>query len=195
MTDLSITDEKRDKVLEAQWNAVDILAGRTASVSQDVARWRLEEAIALLQSLQPAAPAGQMEPSAYRVWARGGKFTRGLYENPTPKDFELWKADGDTVEPLYTAVSHPQAESLPAGGEAEPVSTQGLREMLDLINETDAARWEVGFRNIVAILHGSRHKFEISDVVEDVRRLAAQGATASVPSQPADTHVHSGGEA
>src|SRR4051812_49376793 len=43
--------------------------------------------------------------SAYRVWAKGGRFTRGLYEakNLTPADFEIWAADGDTLEPLYTA--------------------------------------------------------------------------------------------
>lgn len=57
--------------------------------SQQVARSALSE----------PAPA----PVAWRVWARGRKFTRGLYEKPTQEDFEIWKADGDEVEPLYLA--------------------------------------------------------------------------------------------
>jgi hypothetical protein len=44
--------------------------------------------------------------------------------------------------------------------------------MIDLMNETDSARWEIGFRNIVSILYGPRHSFEIKDVVEQVRALA-----------------------
>lgn len=54
----------------------------------------------------------------------------------------------------------------------KPDSDEGLRRMLDLVNETDSARWEIGFRNIVSVLYGPRHRFEIADVVERVRDLA-----------------------
>jgi hypothetical protein len=64
----------------------------------------------------------------------------------------------------------------------EPVatSTSDLRKMLDIANDADPSRWEIGFRNIVAILYGSRHKFEIKDVVEHVRELS----TSPPPRQP-----------
>lgn len=52
-------------------------------------------------------------------------------------------------------------------------STEGLRQLLAVANENDSARWEIGFRNIVAILYGPRHKFEIADVVERVREIAS----------------------
>jgi hypothetical protein len=34
-------------------------------------------------------------------------------------------------------------------------------------------RWEVGFRNIVTILIGSRTEFDIADIVEKVRHMKA----------------------
>jgi len=46
------------------------------------------------------------------------------------------------------------------------------KESLDLRKEiAKAERWEIGFRNIVTILHGARHPFEIEDIVEEVRSL------------------------
>jgi hypothetical protein len=43
------------------------------------------------------------EPSAIRLWAKGDKFTRGLYEPPNRITREIWALDGDREEPLYTA--------------------------------------------------------------------------------------------
>jgi hypothetical protein len=43
------------------------------------------------------------EMSAVRVWAKNGKFSRGIYEPPTKEVREIWEFDGDREEPLYTA--------------------------------------------------------------------------------------------
>jgi hypothetical protein len=42
----------------------------------------------------------------------------------------------------------------------------------------EAGRWEIGFRSIVTILIGARTEFEIKDIVERVRSLAAANCKA-----------------
>lgn len=49
------------------------------------------------------------QPVAWHVIAKGGKFTRGIYENPTSDDFELWILDGDTARPLIYGDAAPPA--------------------------------------------------------------------------------------
>ncbi|TXN63214.1 hypothetical protein [Methylobacterium sp. WL6] len=48
-----------------------------------------------------------------------------------------------------------------------------VRRVVPDLNAAGENRWEVGIRNIVTILHGARHPFEIYDIVEEVRALAA----------------------
>lgn len=78
---------------------------------------------------------------------------------------ELYACKADIFEATYEwAAIAAQAQP--------PSSTDALRKMLNAANETDSSRWEIGFRNIVAILYGPKHKFEIADVVERVRQQA-----------------------
>ena len=72
-----------------------------------------------------------------------------------------WEISADGGEELVDAP--PQRQS----------SSEELRVMLDAANETDPSRWEIGFRNIVAALHGPRHPFEIADIVAEVKRRIA----------------------
>lgn len=102
-------------------------------------------------------------------------------ELASPAEFERWAKSRANfmATALREALAQPDhfadAGKPMAQPEQEPVasSTIGLREMLDLMNEANSSRWEIGFRNIVAILYGPRHAFEITDVVERVRQLAA----------------------
>lgn len=73
----------------------------------------------------------------------------------------------------------------PAPQRQQADSTEGLRKMLDVMNFSDSARWEIGFRNIVAALYGPKHSFEIADVVAHVRRLAAAPPQPTAPAPQA----------
>ncbi len=73
-----------------------------------------------------AAPPAESpaEAVAWKVIAKGGRFTRGLYEKPSGQDFEIWRLDGDIAVPLY---ARPQLS------EWQPISTapkDGRRVML-----------------------------------------------------------------
>lgn len=86
-----------------------------------------------------------------------------------------YEAETDSADLIDEAIAALRSTGKPAG---EVDSSAKLRQILDLVNETDSARWEIGFRCIVAILYGPKHTFEIKDVVERVRELAA---TADAP--------------
>ena len=93
---------------------------------------------------------------------------------------ESLKKNQEAITAIKEALAQPEQESV-------ATSTSNLREMLDIINDTDSSRWEIGFRNIVAILYGPRHTFEIKDVVENVRGLCTHPPV--LTAQPEQKHM------
>lgn len=84
-------------------------------------------------------------------------------------------------ECLTADLAEARAESDRLTGERDDLLNDNMARLLAAINETDSARWEVGFRNIVAALHNGRHAFEIVDIVEEVRALKAAATAPRVP--------------
>lgn len=65
------------------------------------------------------------EPVAYRVIAKGGQFTRGIYERPTSEDFGIWQLDGDIAQPLY---AHHAPDAPQENDALEPCMGCGFRD-------------------------------------------------------------------
>jgi len=81
----------------------------------------------------PQPATARSEPVAWRVWARGHKFTRGIYENPSQESFDIWEADGDEAEPLYAA---PLSETQRRDGHSALRVRDGKLETFDPHPET-----------------------------------------------------------
>ena len=58
--------------------------------------------IPYMDEIVAPAEKPQAEPVAWIVYTKDRKFTRGIYENPSPESFEIWRLDGDIPVPLYS---------------------------------------------------------------------------------------------
>ena len=81
-------------------------------------------ALAAIDALPASAPSGEpAAPSICRVIAKGGKYTRGLYENPTRDHLLAWESDGDAVQwlaPIGSATTAPAPQADPNAGMGLP---------------------------------------------------------------------------
>lgn len=106
---MSLTNKERGR-LDRLKDRCHVLQARLDANTAGKQDWEqelsaLSWAVAKIEAFPPEA---LRKPDAWRVWAKGRKFTRGLYEKPTAEDFAIWQADGDEAEPLY---ADPQASS------------------------------------------------------------------------------------
>lgn len=96
-----------------------------------------------------------------------------LGRDPQAPDLvERWAADRELYEPNSEkpAAARAIAARMRSHKEANPY--KGLQEVYTRVDGWKGpGRWETGIRNIVTILHGPRHPFEIRDIVEEVRVL------------------------
>lgn len=95
------------------------------------------------------AEAQQAKPETRlcRVIAKGGKYTRGLYENPSADMLLAWEFDGDTVQwlvPATLAAQAAQAQQPPRDG----LASDG--ELYSRTSEHAAPDWHAGYRAGVA---------------------------------------------
>lgn len=83
-----------------------------------------EQMRAAIDALPASVPSGEpAAPSICRVIAKGGKYTRGLYENPTRDHLLAWESDGDAVQwlsPIGSATTAPAPQADPNAGMGLP---------------------------------------------------------------------------
>jgi hypothetical protein len=132
----------------------DALRAELADLKAHIATSVAAEIHAYLEKVRKQKPIGYIATSA-ATWLREREGQPHAW-----KEVRTYVSPPDMFEsePLYATSAQP------APAQPTEIRADGMSVRID--------RWETGIRNIVALLWGNRREFEISDVVEAVRKLA-----------------------